>query len=976
MQKRRRTYKEINRSYHSKMKSLISGEHEKEIFTSLSNGKNSYMRLDRLESSSFDKTWIEVIEDCIFDLGDIIANPRQVTKTEGALVPVELARKTNAESVQHLSSHTQYIKEIDDYGNVIPSKILTMVSDDDIHTYENRFIATFVRRLSLFISKRYEFVSKFAELHDEEILFFKNQSVVDGATVEIETKIKIKKKNDSDIGVMNNTYIQRIAQLHEYILYYMNSPFMRQMRTDRDVRNPILQTNIIRKNLKYHHCYEVYRFIERYDSLGANYKVDENYSIFSEDDLAELNRTIFGTYITLKGREKSKQYKLNSKVYKPKILTSMDDESYIYGPLLSGPISFVRVDEEYQQYLDSKLKKDLPLHPTKQEKEYYADEYEAKKENKQDLKQKKDLLKRKQKEVNQFEKSVQAILKRREEERLKLLQQEKDIIQAEETALLEAARQEIINASLSDHKDTKEAFEKEDAERHLAEIKESIANTNVIEASHPYTEPVTYEEAVAEIWPQTKNVPALRVATKEEAIPEEKEAQPVEQVESQEEAKEAHSEQPVNVTEMSHPYSKPVTYEEAVDEIWPQAKNAPALRVVPKEEVQEQQAAPVQEQQVNEQPEVQEEVSSKEEKAPEQIKVVEMSHPDSEPVTYEEAVLSIWPKLANENKAVSKEETKEPVKQVSKPKKEKAPNKDKEEQKDVPVVTAKTVKVVEMSHPYSEPVSYEEATLEIWPNLKDAPVLRVAPKEEQQEADNKEQPQEVANDKQPVKVVEMSHPHSEPVTYDEAVEEIWPQTKNAPLLRVAPQEETKEAESQEKKKAPIKKAATKKEKPAKAKEQPKVEEEEAAPIKEEKAAPIKRKASKKAASKEEPVVEDLPKEEPAPIEAEEAPVEEAPVEEKPAQKQAQPKKAPVLKVAPKKATPNKKPAPKKEAPKAPVKIEQVREKIPGRFIVKTNKGYYVKEGKYSIYKDDAKIFDDFNLAKDIKKALGGKVVKL
>ena len=120
---KRSSLKQINRRYHDHMKAITKGTHEKEILEALTNGKNTYMRLDRTESSSFDKTWIEVIEGVIFDLGEIVQNPRLNTKTEGAIVPVELARKTNAESVQHLASHTQFVKEIDEYGNVIPSKI-------------------------------------------------------------------------------------------------------------------------------------------------------------------------------------------------------------------------------------------------------------------------------------------------------------------------------------------------------------------------------------------------------------------------------------------------------------------------------------------------------------------------------------------------------------------------------------------------------------------------------------------------------------------------------------------------------------------------------------------------------------------------------------------------------------------------------------------------------------------------------------
>ena len=804
------TLKGINHSYHSHMRRLTKNGRERDILAALSNGKNTYLRMDRLESSSFDSSWIEVIENVIFDLGEIIANPRQVTKTEGNIVPVELARKTSAESVQHLASHTQYVKEIDEYGNVIPSKILTMINEDDIRTYENRFIATFVRRLVLFIEKRYEFVSKFAELHDESVLMFKNKSIVEGAEVEIETKIKINRKSDDEVSLKNIEYVNRIKQMREYILYFYNSSFMKQLKTEKDVHNPILQTNIIRKNPLYHHCYEVYRFIEKYEHLGVHYKVDEQYSIFTAEELAEINNTLFANYITLKGKEPSKNTKGSAKVYKPKILTSLDDEAFIYGPLFAGPIEFLRIDKPYQDYLDSKVRKDLPLHPTKKEKEYYADEYAQKQENKEDLKQKNDLIKRKNKEVNAFNKAAAKIDQEREEARLKLLQQEKEIIKKEEDDLLTAARNEIIAASLKEH-------EQETYERRLNEIN----STKVIEPSHPHQDPVTYDEAVLQIWPQIANAPK----------PSEKKVEPV-------------KEQPI---------------------VQEPAKEQPVVE------------APVQEQ---------------------------------------------------------------PVQEVPQP-----------------------VEVKKYSHPYSKPVTYDEAALEIWPALANAPALRVAPKEEAKPVKVKKAPvkkaisQPVEQPKpqpQPVEVKEYSHPYSEPVTYEEAALEIWPQIANAPALRVAPKEENKPIKV---KKAPAKKAAPVKQ------EQPKVEEVpvmEEAP-KEAKPAPKAEEKPAPAPVKEEPVVEKVPEKKPKPV-------------SKPEPKQA-PKK-PVLKKAPVKKAEPKKAVPKKKAAPQPKPVEKPREKIPGRFIVKTHQGYYVNQNKYSVYKEDAKIFDDFNLAKDIKKAKGGKVIKL
>ena len=758
-----------------------------------------------------------------------------------------------------------------------------MVSDDDIRTYENRFIATFVRRLVLFVEKRYEFVSKFAELHDDEVLYFKNKSFVDGATVEIETKIKISHKSDDELSLKSNAYVERIKKIRTYILYFYSSPFMQKLKTEKDVHNPILQTNIIRKNPKYHHCFEVYKFIEKYDQLGVNYKVDEHYSQFTEDEMNEINRTLFANYITLKGKDRSKNAKTNSKVYKPRILNSLDDESFIYGPLLSGPIEFVRTDEQYQQYLESKLRKDLPLHPTKAEKEYYADEYAAKAEFKQDQKQLNDLVKRVEKSVRDFNKQAAKIDKEREQARLELLRQEQEIIKKEENDLLTAARNELINASLG-HKQEHDEEEARKEREFLDSIKPAVLP---VDMSHPESEPVTYDEAVADIWPQSLNQQEHHYDNGEIETVSYTEALGI---------KEA-----VVPVEMSHPHSKPVTYDEACKEVWPQLKHrgrpakhkrmeaypTPVYLVDPEEAKEE---APVIEEPV--------------EVIQPAVVPVQMSHPASKAVTYDEAVADIWPQI---NKPV-------PVKKA-----EPAPQPVVVEEQPVEEEIQPAIVPVKMSHPSSKPVTYEEAVDEIWPNAKNAP-KHVYRKPIIPQPVIIEEPVEI---KPAVVPTPMSHPISKPVSYDEAVNEIWPQAKDAPLIV--------------KREAPV--------------PQPVVIEE---PVEE---TPV---------VEEVPVVNEITVEEPQPI------------EEKPVKKAA-PKKAPVLK-APKKPAPVKKPEPK-PAPKAePKKVDKQpeieRAKIPGKFIVKTNEGYYVSKGKYSIMKGDAKIFDDFNLANDIKKEHGGKVVKL
>ena len=108
----------VYEKYLDKMSGFLTSNNDaSKLLEQLSQGKNSYLKMDRVQSSSFDTTWLDEIEGVILDLGEIVANPRSNTKIVTDIIPVELARKTNAESVQHLASHTQFIKDIDEEGN-------------------------------------------------------------------------------------------------------------------------------------------------------------------------------------------------------------------------------------------------------------------------------------------------------------------------------------------------------------------------------------------------------------------------------------------------------------------------------------------------------------------------------------------------------------------------------------------------------------------------------------------------------------------------------------------------------------------------------------------------------------------------------------------------------------------------------------------------------------------------------------------
>ena len=432
-------------------------------------GQTSYLRMKFKGSSFFNPVWIKKIEDCLYALDQITNNPREVTTQEGSVIPVELAKKVGSESVQHLASHAQYIKEIKENGDVIPVKILGLYNKEEIHTYENRFIATFIRRLTAFVDKRYEFIKKTVSLDEKEIMYVKNKSIINGQEVEIESKITVRRPLEDDMSIAAREYIARIDKLKEYIGYYYGSKFMREFKTEKDVRRPIILTNILRKNPLYHKCYETYLFIEQFDSLGVTFKVDRSYQEFTDRDRKNLSSILLSNLLYLENSEHSNPYKKTSRIYKPKLLTSIDDESFLFDDYVNGPIDYVRADEAYINYLKGLIPENLPEHPNKSEKEYYFFEYNLRRNLNKEMESIDALLARIRRKIAKYEKKVEELLAARKIEEAKAFQEYLDDLRRQEQDILDRKRAEIIAAAKADMENMPVMEQEESLNEEIAE---------------------------------------------------------------------------------------------------------------------------------------------------------------------------------------------------------------------------------------------------------------------------------------------------------------------------------------------------------------------------------------------------------------------------------------------------------------------------------------------------------------------------
>ena len=492
-------YQTLQKKLMSQTTKLFDLNDAKELYTALSNGQNSYLRFDRFESSAMDMTWVKQIEEAIPDLNEIVNNPKRTIQTLAEVVEIEKVKKTSRESVQHLASHSQFVKTIDEDGNVTPSKILNVYNDDFFAIYENKFVATLLRRLFIFVEKRYDYIIHQATLRDVEMLYFKNKTNIDGSEIEIETKIRYSKPSLDDADEKLAKMIKRINDIRRYLRFFGNSEFMRILHRERDVRNPILQTNIIRKNPKYRHCYHLWQFINSYNEAGVEVKVEENFSKLSEEDLKEINKTLVMNFLALKGRDAPKE-EVKPKIYRPRILKTYDDDMYNPGPSFDAPVEFIRVDEKYRQYMDTL--KDLNPHPTRAYQEYMKNEYAENKFKREDTAQTESLIKRSEHEYKRYEKQQEELIQKEKEDWEMISDLAEQAIQNEQEERLRALREELavkgdddeqrINDAISTEGRIQELIEdapkKEDVDKPVEEPEEE-EELPVVQAAEEVAEP-------------------------------------------------------------------------------------------------------------------------------------------------------------------------------------------------------------------------------------------------------------------------------------------------------------------------------------------------------------------------------------------------------------------------------------------------------------------------------------------------------
>lgn len=249
-----------------------------------------------INTDNSDYSWIEIFEEYMPNLDAIVRNPRRFIQSDENLVPIEKAKKISEESIKHLAQNTQLIQSIDKDGMPQPLKILNIYKEETYDLYENRFIASLINNLYLFINMQYEKlrnvdVNNYGAQKD---ITYNSKTVIDEEEYSSNLKINIKtKKQQIDIKYIK----EKIDALHEVVVDFKNSSLMKELERAEPVRSPIRKTNAILKDVQLNKCLELWEILEQ---LQNSIKFD-SYDTTTIDEHSFVENLTLANYINFCG---------------------------------------------------------------------------------------------------------------------------------------------------------------------------------------------------------------------------------------------------------------------------------------------------------------------------------------------------------------------------------------------------------------------------------------------------------------------------------------------------------------------------------------------------------------------------------------------------------------------------------------------------------------------------------------------------
>lgn len=255
------------------------------LFNELQQGEKTIYNKTVRETKIFDGNFLDVVIGAYPSLLKICRDPKKTLAYMQEVVSMEKAKKVDSESIRHLASHTQYIRDINAQNEVIPSKILSTYAEDNIGIYENRFIKSLINRVIVFLDTRLKLMDENLESISADEIRYKNNIKLSHSKIDLEMNIKISNEILDETQKARELFDKTKNALDKYRAL-KGTGLYQAVAKFKDVVPPIMKTNIILHNPDFKIAYNLWLYIDRTTEVGYNVQSDEK---TNDDDDVILN---------------------------------------------------------------------------------------------------------------------------------------------------------------------------------------------------------------------------------------------------------------------------------------------------------------------------------------------------------------------------------------------------------------------------------------------------------------------------------------------------------------------------------------------------------------------------------------------------------------------------------------------------------------------------------------------------------------
>lgn len=255
------------------------------LFNELQQGEKTIYNKTVRETKIFDGNFLDVVIGAYPSLLKICRDPKKTLAYMQEVVAMEKAKKVDSESIRHLASHTQYIRDINEQNEVIPSKILSTYAEDNIGIYENRFIKSLINRVIVFLDTRLKLMDENLESISADEIRYKNNIKLSYRKIDLEMNIKISNEILDETQKARELFDKTKNALDKYRALKGTGLYQAVAKL-KDVVPPIMKTNIILHNPDFKIAYNLWLYIDRTTEVGYNVQSDEK---TNDDDDVILN---------------------------------------------------------------------------------------------------------------------------------------------------------------------------------------------------------------------------------------------------------------------------------------------------------------------------------------------------------------------------------------------------------------------------------------------------------------------------------------------------------------------------------------------------------------------------------------------------------------------------------------------------------------------------------------------------------------